>query len=326
MRPIFTAVLINLMLIVQALAYGTTLNLKTPAAVCVACNTPTGLAATGQTGTTAILTWGAVAGATGYSIEVENGSGNPNIFKVVANVAGTSYTVTGLLPNLTYKFKVRSRCGGNKSNWTAWFSFNSSAGSGGGGGGACSTPGNQTTSNLLPQSATLNWAAVPGVSGYRIRVENASGNPNPFAQTINLPSGTTSYTIIGLLPGKSYKWKVRSLCGTQTSDWSPNQVFTTPLNIGNGGGGTLNFSGNDADSPTLKAFPNPSDGLLNLEFSGSEERVTYRVANLLGKLEMSTEAIAGQPIQLDLGSLPSGIYLVSAQCGAQVKTQKITLR
>ncbi len=199
-----------------------------PDAACVACSVPTGLSANNSTGTTALLSWGAVAGAGAYNIEVENASGNANFFKVVTAVSGTSFTVNGLLPTLNYKFKVRAKCGGSKSNWSGWFTFNASSGSGGGtGGSSCSTPGGAFTSNITAASAKLNWNVVGGVSGYRINIENASGNPNPLNLTVNLPSGTTSYTVPNLLPGKAYKWKVRSLCGTQTSAWSPIKIFST---------------------------------------------------------------------------------------------------
>lgn len=194
-----------------------------------ACPSPTGLMASNQTGTAALLTWGAVAGAGTYQIEVENGSGNASFFKVTANIAGTAFTVNGLLPTMNYKFKVRSRCGGDKSNWSGWYSFNSSTGtgSGGNGGGACITPGGTSTTNISPTGAKLNWNSVAGVSGYRINIENASGNPNPLNLTVNLTSGTTNYLVSGLVAGKAYKWKVRSLCGTQTSAWSANKIFVT---------------------------------------------------------------------------------------------------
>lgn len=197
--------------------------------ICVACPSPMGLSVSNQNGTAALLAWGTVPGANMYLVEVENGSGNPNFFKIATSVAGTSFTVNGLLPTMNYKFKVRARCGGDKSNWSASYNFNASTGSGGGtgGGSGCLTPSGTLTSNITNSSAKLNWNGVAGVSGYRVNIENASGNPNPLNLTFNLQSGTTNYTVTGLLPGKAYKWKVRSLCGTQTSSWSANKLFTT---------------------------------------------------------------------------------------------------
>lgn len=192
------------------------------------CAVPAGLTTTNQTGSSAVLGWGAVPGSAGYNIEVENASGNANFFKISTSVNATTFTIDGLLPTLPYKFKVRTYClGGGKSDWSGWYFFNAGASSGNGGNGSCGTPGGQQTTNITNNSAKLKWNAVSGVSGYRINIENASGNNSPMNLTINLPSGTTNYTVPGLLPGKAYKWKVRSLCGSQTSDWSPKQTFVT---------------------------------------------------------------------------------------------------
>jgi Secretion system C-terminal sorting domain/Fibronectin type III domain len=326
MKSFITSVLIFLGLFSQTFANGAFISLDTPNGICVACSKPTGLVASNQTGTTALLTWTAVAGAVSYNIEVENGSGNPNFFKVVSTVTGTSYTVSGLLPNMAYKFKVRAKCGSDKSKWTEWFSFNSSNGGGGNGDGCNAVPGNRTTTSITTTSAMLNWGTVQGITGYRIRIENASGNPTPFGLTVNLPSGTTNYTVTGLLPGKSYKWKVRTLCGTQTGDWSSNLVFTTPPSFGTGNG-SLNFT-NDDNSIVheLKAFPNPTSGLLNVSFVGENDEVSFKVVNLLGKTVLATEAASNEQLQLDLSFLPPGIYLLAVQSGSIVKTQKVTIR
>jgi hypothetical protein len=328
MRPLFTTVLMCLALISQVFANSSAIQTARPDGICAACSKPSGLTVSNQTGTTALLSWGAVAGAGSYNFEVENGAGNPNLFKVVTTVTGTSYTVTGLLPNLTYKFKVRAKCNGDKSKWTEWFSFNSSASNGGGGSGdGCNAiPGNRTTSNITANSATLNWAALQGITGYRIRIENASGNPSVFGLTVNIPSGTTNYTVTGLLPGKSYKWKVRTLCGTQTGDWSTNLAFTTAPNFGTGGG-SLDFTYDDnSNSHELKVYPNPTQGLLNVSFSGQNDQVSFKVVNLLGKTVLATDAASNEQLQLDLSFLPAGIYLVAAQSGSVVKTQKVTIR
>lgn len=305
--------------------FGNTVAIQSarPDGICVACAIPTGLSASNQTGTTALLSWSAVPGAGSYWVEVENGSGNPNFFKVTTTVSGTSFQVVGLTPNLNYKFKVRSKCSGSKSGWTEWFSFNASAGTGGG---ACGIPGGMVTSNITLTSATLSWDSVPGVSGYRVNIEKASGSPFPFNFTVNLPSGTTSYTVTGLLPGRSYKWKVRSLCGSQTSDWSPRLNFTTPLNlVGNPENGASALSP-FSPKAELRAFPNPTSGQLVVHFSAEGDEVTYSIANLLGKTLTTTTSGSQEETLLDLSALPAGMYLLLAESGSTRLTQKITIR
>ena len=88
------------------------------------CTTPTGLAATSSAPGEATLTWGAVGGAQAYIVKVEDASGNPNNYNLLDTLTTHSLTVTGLVPGLNYKFKVRSLCfGGNTTAWTAWYVF-----------------------------------------------------------------------------------------------------------------------------------------------------------------------------------------------------------
>lgn len=330
MKTIITTAFVLLIGIGQIFANPTHVQSAKPSGTCVACATPSGLAASNQTGTTALLSWAAVAGAGSYNIEVEDASGNPNNFAAVATVSTTSYTVTGLLPNLSYKFKVRSRCGGSKSNWSAWFTFNSSAvgngGGGNGGGGACSTPGGMAQLAVTTTTATLGWNAVPGVTGYRINIENAAGNPFPLNLTVNLPSSSTSHTVTGLVPGRAYKWKVRSLCGTQTSAWSALKTFTTPLNLTGGGLDHDDFTGAaDLKLAELTAYPNPTTGELTVAFAGNDGPVELKVVNLTGQTVFTQQAAANEQMLLDLGTLPNGIFMLAAQNGSVVKTQKISI-
>ncbi|MBP2001913.1 hypothetical protein J2Z69_002969 [Paenibacillus shirakamiensis] len=62
------------------------------------------------------LTWGAIADATSYEIEVDG----------VVNDIGTdtSYTQQGLSPNTTHKYRIRAKGGMNYSNWTSVISKN----------------------------------------------------------------------------------------------------------------------------------------------------------------------------------------------------------
>ncbi len=91
-----------------------------------ACGLPSSLQAV-PAGTTAVLNWTAQSDASSYHIEVEDALNNPVHFFVETTVSGTAYTVTGLTPGQNYKFKVRSNCGGDHSDWSDWFYFTSSS-------------------------------------------------------------------------------------------------------------------------------------------------------------------------------------------------------
>lgn len=290
-----------------------------PAGICAACNKPGGLTASNQNGASALLSWTAVSGANSYNIEVEDGSGNPNSFSVVANSASTTYLVSGLLPNLNYKFKVRSKCaGGKKSSWADWQSFNSSGNSNG-----CAVPVGMATSNLTAHSATLTWTAVPGVSAYRVNVQNASGNNLPMNLTVTVSSNT--YTVPGLNPSSNYKWKVRSVCGSQNSPWSALTFFTMPANLG-GSSPAPGLSGNGQGGQPIQAlvaFPNPTDGPLTVAAEGLQDGAYFVVTNLLGKAVLAGNCEADTDLQLDLSGLPSGLYTLSVLQGGLAYSKKI---
>ena len=87
--------------------YSRSFQVCTTPASC-ACPTPTGLAATAITGSSAVLSWTAVSGAIGYQI-----SGGP-VGAVPKTLTRTSNSVTVnvLNPSTTYQWQVRAGCGG----------------------------------------------------------------------------------------------------------------------------------------------------------------------------------------------------------------------
>lgn len=203
---------------------------------CLACAVPVGLNVGAANGTQATLAWDAVAGANGYTVEVENTSPNSTPFYIEIKVSGSPYTVTGLLANQAYKFKVRSECGKDHSDWADWHFFNAGGGNSGGSGGSggvCATPGG-LNATVTATGMRLTWKPVAGVTAYKVEVENES--PNNTLYHVEVTVNDTAYLPAGLLANQTYKFKVRSLCGGSQSDWSTALKFVTGANGGNGGG------------------------------------------------------------------------------------------
>jgi|SRR6185436_7064426 len=265
------------------------------------CAIPTGLNAVSSNATTVVLSWNAVAGASSYKFEVQNASGNNTPFLFSQTINGTSFTLSGLTANANYKFKVRTNCGGDHSNWSPYFFFTS----GGTGGGGCSVaPTGLTVTNITTSGARLNWNST-GANSYRVRVEDASGNPVDF----NFTSSTTNtfFDITGLNSGSNYKFKVRSLCGGgNTGPWSAWRFFTTA---------SLRTAGSDmnVDVTDVTFYPNPANEeisiLLGENMAKDDAKVT--VYDITGKqvfvkqLENNTEI---QKVAVE--NLPAGLYHV----------------
>lgn len=293
------------------------------------CAVPSGLNITYVNGV-ATATWTPVAGAVGYYFEVENGIGNNNSFSLNDSVAGPSATIPGLLPNLLYKIKVRTKCSAGHSDWTDWMFFNSIQGggtSGSGGSGSsssCATPGGLAISAITNSSATLTWNAVTGAVGYYIEVEQVQG-PTILEQFV----GTNSFQVTGLSAGKTYKFKVRTKCGVKKSDWSGWLLFSTPNSMTLS---TSGFVGNASSAPISLSFsPNPvSQGSsINLTYSGPEnQQVTFLLRSMTGQLVYVEQAgSSGEDVHhtMEIGDLSKGIYLLQAVSGNMMVTTKVVV-
>jgi hypothetical protein len=193
---------------------------------------PDSLLVNDLTGTSATLSWNVVAGATQYTIEVQDEQVNPSVFHLETNVTGNTFALTGLQSGVLYKFKVRTRCGGDKSDWSDWFFFTSGTG-GGGGSNSCEIPSGLTV-GVAGGIATMGWTAVNGAVKYSIEVEDEQNTPGIFH--LEDSSLTNSYTLGGLQAGVQYKFKVRTQCSNGQSIWSDWVFFNGAIGGGNGSG------------------------------------------------------------------------------------------
>jgi PKD repeat protein len=75
----------------------------------------------------------------------------------------------------------------------------------------------------------------------------------------------------------------------------------------------------------LQVYPNPSKGIVYITVSGKGTE-SVKVFNLLGSLvHEQTATAAGQTMQLDLGNLKEGVYMIQIESGSQVTTRKVNI-
>jgi hypothetical protein len=74
----------------------------------------------------------------------------------------------------------------------------------------------------------------------------------------------------------------------------------------------------------FKLFPNPTTGLLNIEFNANTT-ATVDLYNVLGERVMTKTFNAAGLRTIDLGNLDNGIYYMNVTANGETVTKKVTL-
>ncbi|MBL0047827.1 MAG: fibronectin type III domain-containing protein [Bacteroidetes bacterium] len=193
-------------------AFSSSSTFSTPAPPC---NTPAGLSSSNVTHNGATIGWTAVPGASGYNIK----------YRVVGAATWTTTTgtsVSKILSSLSsssnYEFQVQADCGsGNTSAFAASATFTTAAT-------PCTLPSGLTSTSVTSTSATLNWSAASGASGYLIQYRIVGS-----ASWTSVTSASNSKNISGLTASSNYEFQVQSDCGAgNISAFTASSLFTTP--------------------------------------------------------------------------------------------------
>ncbi len=273
------------------------------------CEVPANVHNSHLTQTSVRFNWDPVVGAHHYRIRGQL-MGNTNwVTLYQSSSLNTFRDITGLVDGNTYIWKVRAWCDAHQTYGSAW-----------------STPDTFTTGCQYPDSmwaapinsigAQLHWTPVAQSSGYEIRGRATGGATWTHLLVGNL---NTNRYVLGLASSTTYEWQMRSFCDTDTSGWSPLQMFTTTAGF-NKLGSQAGF-GTPEEELSMSIFPNPTAGqaLLRLSRPIDFTEVELSLFDMSGKRTtgFATADISGQEIQLDLKQLPDGVYQVIVS-GAEV--------
>lgn len=160
-----------------------------------ACAVPASLAASSITQSAAVLSWGAVSGASSYALRYRaSGASSWS----TANSSSTSYSLSGLASGTTYEYQVSSTCSSGTSAFSA-------------------------SANFTTQSAALSYCASKGSnSSYEwidlvqfAGINRSSGNDGGYKDNTNLsgtvaPGSSNTIYISAGFAGRSYTeyWRV----------------------------------------------------------------------------------------------------------------------
>ncbi len=169
------------------------------------------------------VNWNPVSGALGYFVDVATDIAFADLFLSYVDlpIMGTSLSITGLNPGLTYYYRVRSY---NSSGDSPSSDVESTIT-------IPSIPSPSYTS-ISQTGFIVNCGYVPGASGYFIDV-STSYNFSSFVQGYNnlAVSGTSpSQSIAGMTPGTTYYVQVRSYnsSGSSPSSYSMSILTISP--------------------------------------------------------------------------------------------------
>lgn len=298
----------------------------------VDCQIPDQLTAMFDATGTAQLTWAAVTNALIYEVEVESEENTP-FFHLELNTTENFAELTGLVAGGTYKFKVKSKCGGsNSSEYSVWAFFGSgingggNGGNGGGTGGTCETPTGLTVSDITSGSALISWNAVAGAQGYEVQVEDDENTPAFTWETIETG---TQVTVTGLAPGGNYQVKVKTKCEGGNNSADTDWVFFS----------ATNFAGNDpqmltpeqeSSSQAYKLSPNPAYSGEQLTIAPeqvmSSEKIWIGIYDQQGRLQRSLDAFGGmEQMQIPTAGLRAGMYQVVIRSDKEIQTRRFSL-
>jgi len=168
---------------------------------------------------------------------------------------------------------------------------------------------------------TSNIDFIPGTSATWVDVSSGSGlgssySTNDCAAFINIDTGSVQYTCVEMFDMETV-W-----AGSFNENSANGGIYkwVNPLTVGTGD--------HDAINSTIQIYPNPTSGIINIQFSIFASQKAYiSVYNLIGDkvLEKEFDPSFEMLLPLDLSGNVPGMYLVTVQTGDEVTTKRVML-
>lgn len=258
-------------------------------------STPTQLRVTAKTSTTVSLAWNPSTdnvGVTGYDILVD--------LVVKGSATGTTYTVTGLKPQTTYRFHVRARdAAGNVSPLSKFVRATTSAPPADTQ--APTAPSNLQSTGVTSTSVSLAWTA--STDNVAVTAYDVFNGPTLAGSTAG-----TSYTAGGLSPGTSYTFTVKARDAAGNVSPASNSATATTSEGGSSGKSIVGYF------PEWGIYQR-AYYVKNVETSGSAARLThlnYAFANVVNGRAVVYDAWAAYDKPFDSATSIDGVADSSA--------------
>lgn len=180
------------------------------------CAAPTGLNATSITSTGATVNWGAVAGATSYTLQYKTSAATT--WTTVTGITTTSKALTTLTAGTVYNYQVLAVCSATSSSAYTAATFTTTSATT-----TCTAPSALVSSAITSTGATVSWGAVTGATSYTLQYKKSSVTTWTTVTGIT----TTSKALTGLTAATTYNFQVLTVCSSTSSSAYTASTFTT---------------------------------------------------------------------------------------------------
>lgn len=295
------------------------------------CNAPAGLTSSAITASSATVSWTAVSGANNYTVEYKTTAASTWTTAASATTS-TSQGLSGLSASTSYDWRVRANCASGSSAYSQ-AQFTTAAASvcpgpydvstNGTRSGAATIPFNTDIKGLVNPSGdndyyrfvittggtiTMTLTTLP--ANYHLRLLNSSGSTLQTSSN----SGTNNETINRTVSAGTYYARVYPSNGNQ---WNATNCYTLRVALG-----TATRGDDLITTKPVIVFPNPVAKTMNVSIPGIQGMADIRVFDIYGKL-VQQRSTGQANTQLDLSSLPSGMYVVKVMNDGKESAMKI---
>jgi hypothetical protein len=262
------------------------------------------------------LQWGGVIGATGYQYEVGTDPQLKGAKPVTINDGDVADAFVQLHYNTKYYWRMRAFDKNDTSRWSLIWSFTTKA-----------APVIPTPILLTPINKDTEVAITNGKVSFVWDRNNAAATrylfeiatDNQFKNIIDSNYvGPSNTSINNLAEATRYYWRVKSYVDTLVSNWSPVFSFKTHNYT------SINEPAGVENQITV--FPNPSEGLFNIQLPESMNIRELQFLDLSGKRLDIYQNLDHNMAQIDAHQLKPGVYLLRLISGNNVFIKQVILQ
>ncbi|NTW32145.1 MAG: T9SS type A sorting domain-containing protein [Bacteroidetes bacterium] len=253
-----------------------------------------------------------LTGTTNYQFQIDtilSFNNLDNFLSATNNLPFVEVLNNELFFGTKYYWKVRSIYGGNFSDWSTVWNFNTI----------------DTVKIYLPANGdslsgaaqTFKWKKISGISGYELEIDTTSAFTNAVKY---LPVDTASIQKVNNFANDTYYWRIRAYTSRDTTTWSMPRSFTVK---------GVGINSQTLNSTKFSIFPNPAYENVYMKIESDDiAKIKVSLINILGKQIREEEYNVSQGSnlrKLNIEGVSNGIYLLKYTDGNKSSIQKLTI-